>query len=171
MRTFNEIAPEALRDNVFRLIGRDWMLVTAGSVDNCNMMTASWGGLGILWHKPVAFIFIRPQRYTDEFVRREDYVSLCFFEEDYREVLNLCGTKSGRDIDKVKETGLTPREGRNGGVWFDEAKLVLECRKLYAGAIEEAAFVDRALISENYPTADFHHLYIAEVAACLVPGE
>ena len=168
MRKFREIAYEDIRENVFKLIGKDWMLVTAGSVDRCNMMTASWGGAGILWHRPVAFIFIRPQRYTDIFVKENDHVSLGFFEETYRDVLNLCGTRSGRDIDKVKETGLTPRTDGDG-VWFDESKLVLMCRKLYADTLKDEDFLDRKLISENYGARDFHNLYIAEITRCLVP--
>lgn len=170
MRSFKEISPEEITDNIFTLIDKDWMLVTAGDVDKCNMMTASWGGAGILWHKPVAFVFIRPQRYTDEFVKQGDYLSLCFFDETYRDVLNLCGTKSGRDIDKVKETGLTPRKGKTGGVWFDESRLVLECRKLYADRLQKGSFIDTGLIDKNYPTEDFHHVYIAEITACLAAG-
>ena len=84
------------------------MLVTAGNAEKFNMMTASWGGLGFLWNRPVAFVFIRPQRYTFDFVERNEGFTLSFFGEEYRKVLQLCGTKSGREIDKVAETKLTP---------------------------------------------------------------
>ncbi|MBN2049757.1 MAG: flavin reductase family protein, partial [Spirochaetales bacterium] len=81
MRKFTEISPEKIKDNLFKLIDKDWMLVTAGTKQQCNMMTASWGGVGILWNLPVAFVFIRPQRYTDTFIQRHDLFSLCFFNE------------------------------------------------------------------------------------------
>jgi len=171
MREFKQIQQKDVDKNVFELIGDDWMLVTAGTTEACNMMTASWGGLGVLWHYPVAFVFVRPQRYTDLFIRENDFLSLCFFEESYRDVLKLCGSKSGRDIDKVKETGLTVREGEHGTVWFDESKLVLECRKLYAGAIDSNNFIDTSIISKEYPSEDFHHIYIAEIQRCMVPKD
>lgn len=104
---FEKIEPKALDQNVFSLIGDQWMLITAGTKEECNTMTASWGGLGVLWGKPVATVYIRPQRYTLEFVEREDTFTLCFFGEAYRKALALCGSKSGRDVDKVKECGFT----------------------------------------------------------------
>lgn len=104
---FSRIDPKELDQNVFSMIGEQWMLVTAGTVERCNTMTASWGGLGVLWGKPVATVYIRPQRYTLEFVEREDCFTLSFFGEEYRKALALCGSKSGRDVDKVKECGFT----------------------------------------------------------------
>ena len=105
---FQEISVEQLKDNPFTLINKDWMLITAGNQESHNTMTASWGGVGELWGKYVSTIYIRPQRYTLEFLEREDTYSLCFFDPEYRPALNLCGSKSGRDVDKDKETGLTP---------------------------------------------------------------
>ena len=104
---FSRIDPKELDQNVFSMIGEQWMLVTAGTAERCNTMTASWGGLGVLWGKPVATVYIRPQRYTLEFVEREDCFTLSFFGEEYRKALALCGSKSGRDVDKVKECGFT----------------------------------------------------------------
>ena len=129
MFNFKEISPNEIRDNPFKLIGKDWMLVTAGDKSKFNTMTASWGGVGILWNKPVAFTFIRPQRYTFEFTEQGEYYTLSFFDEEYRKALNFCGTKSGRDYDKVKETGLTPVFSEDAP-YFGEAKLVLVCKKL-----------------------------------------
>ena len=111
---FREISVEQLKDNPFTLINKDWMLITAGDGEKHNTMTASWGGVGELWGKYVSTIYIRPQRYTLEFVEREEYYSLCFFGPEYRQALSLCGSKSGRDVDKDAATGLTPllRPGR-----------------------------------------------------------
>ena len=105
---FREISVEQLKDNPFTLINKDWMLITAGDAEKHNTMTASWGGVGELWGKYVSTIYIRPQRYTLEFVEREEYYSLCFFGPEYRQALSLCGSKSGRDVDKDAATGLTP---------------------------------------------------------------
>ena len=104
---FSRIDPKELDQNVFSMIGEQWMLVTAGTAERCNTMTASWGGLGVLWGKPVATVYIRPQRYTLEFVERENCFTLSLFGEEYRKALALCGSKSGRDVDKVKECGFT----------------------------------------------------------------
>ena len=101
------IDPKTLELNPFTTIGTEWMLLTAGNEDKHNTMTVSWGGLGVLWRKNVTYVLVRPQRYTMEFMDREEYYSLCVFDETYKPALKLCGTKSGRDIDKDKETGLT----------------------------------------------------------------
>ena len=97
-----------INENAVKLIGKEWMLITAGNMENYNTMTASWGNIGFLWGKPVATIYVRPQRYTLEYIEREECFTLSFFPEQYRKALNICGTKSGRDTDKVKEAGLTP---------------------------------------------------------------
>ena len=122
--SFTEIKAEELKDNPFDLIGKQWMLITAGNEEKCNTMTASWGGVGIMWGKPTATAYIRDSRYTKEFVDREDYFTLAFFGEEHREALNLCGRVSGRDEDKIKEAGLTPYYV-DGTVAFEEAKMFM----------------------------------------------
>ena len=102
-----KIDPKTLTVNPFTLIGDQWMLITAGTPEHCNTMTASWGGVGVMWAEPSATCYIRPQRYTKEFVDNSDYFTLCFFDESYRKALNLCGSTSGRDVDKIKECGFT----------------------------------------------------------------
>jgi flavin reductase (DIM6/NTAB) family NADH-FMN oxidoreductase RutF len=156
------ITPEEIDDNVFKLIGAEWMLVTAGDKDSFNMMTASWGGLGVLWSKNVCYIFIRPTRYTYGFIEKSNTFTLSFFDRKYKSVLNLCGTKSGRDCDKVKETGITPAETKSGSIYFAEARLVIECRKLYYQDLEPANFLDPE-ISDNYPEKDYHRMYVGEI--------
>lgn len=164
---FQEIHPEQITDNVIHLIGQEWMLITAGTVDRFNMMTASWGGLGHLWNKPVAFVFVRPQRYTYLLMEEHAHFTLTFFAAQYREALNFCGAHSGRELDKVDATGLTPVVGITGAVYFAEARLVLECRKLYAQDLTAESFVDSQIITASYQAGDFHRLYVGEIVHCL----
>jgi flavin reductase (DIM6/NTAB) family NADH-FMN oxidoreductase RutF len=161
---FKKVSWEALNDNAIRIIGKEWMLVGAGNVEKgFNMMTASWGGLGWLWEKPVSFIFVRPQRYTFEFTEKEDYYTVTFYEETHRDMLRKMGTVSGRNFDKINQSGLTPFTTENGSIGFKEARLILECKKLYAGDILEGAFTDSLLAKKIYPSKDFHKMYIGEI--------
>ena len=158
-----QIHPHDLNDNLFHLLDREWMLITARDAETgkINTMTASWGGFGILWNKPVAFVFIRPQRYTFGFTEQNEGLTLSFFSEDYRDALKLCGRVSGRDCDKIAETGLTPMLlGERAA--FAEARMVMSCRKLYADDLKESAFVDSALL-DNYRAKDYHRMYIVEI--------
>ncbi len=163
---FKEIKPDQLSDNPFKLIGSDWMLITAGTPDSFNTMTASWGGLGILWERRACFIFIRPTRYTYEFVERSANFTLSFFAEEHRDSLTFCGTHSGRDSDKIKGAGITPVKDE-GFVYFSEARLVLQCRKLYFQDIKPANFLDPK-IESMYPAKDYHRMYVGEIVKCLV---
>lgn len=161
---FHSIDPKALTDNVFSLIGERWMLVTAGDADRCNTMTASWGGLGVLWNKPVATIYVRPQRYTHGFTDRCDHFTLTFFPQgEYREALALCGSKSGRDLDKFAACGLTVAHAACGAPYVDQGDLVLVCRKLYRQEMDPGAFLDAELVERNYPQKDFHTMYVGEI--------
>lgn len=159
---FNEIDLKNKALNPFTKIGKEWMLITAGNEENFNTMTASWGGLGVLWNKDVAFTFIRPSRYTFEFTEREEYFSLCFFPEEYRNALMFCGRNSGRDCDKIAQTGLTPTFV-DGVPCFEEASLVLICKKMYSQEMNSAcAFCDdvRKNYAENEP---YHTFYVGEI--------
>lgn len=163
---FIDIAPEAIEDNPFKLLHEDWTLITAGQLDKFNMMTASWGGLGVLWEKPVATVYVRPQRYTYEFLERETHFSLSFFGEEHRLALQICGAVSGRAANKVQMTALSPLvdEG-TGAVYYDEARLVLVLRKLYFADIDPARIqVD---LGDMYPEQDYHRLYIGEIVKVL----
>lgn len=170
MNDFKTITPEEL-ENAFRLIGKDWMLITAkgeseSGEEVINTMTASWGGMGILWNKPVAFCFIRPQRYTHTLTEQSDRFSLSFFSEEYRSALRLCGTKSGRDVNKFEATGLTPTVFE-GTPCIKEARITVLCRKLYADTLRADSFLDTALL-QNYKDGDFHTVYVAEIKKILV---
>ena len=163
---FERIDPKSLDQNVFSLIGDLWMLLTAGTGEKCNTMTASWGGLGVLWGKPVATVYIRPQRYTLEFVEREEKFTLAFFGEAYRKALALCGSKSGRDIDKVKECGFTV-ETADGAPYFAEADLVLVCKKAYWQDMDPTHFLDGEIDGKWYPEKDYHRIFIGEIETVL----
>ena len=163
MKTFTQIDPKEISDNVVKLMADDWMLITAGNQENFNTMTASWGAIGNLWNKPVAFMFIRPQRYTFEFTENTDTFTLSFFDETYRDALTICGTKSGRDGDKIKEAGLTPRVMESGNMAFEEASMIIECRKIYADFFDAEKFIDETIAPNVYKTGDFHKMYIGEI--------
>ncbi len=165
MNKFHEIKPTEMGSDVFTRIGKQWMLVGAGNAENHNMMTASWGGFGVLWNKSVSTVYIRPSRYTMEFVEREECYALCFFSEEYREALTFCGRNSGRDNDKCKETGLTPCFDE-AAPYFEEAELVVICRKLYAQDMDPSLFLDDA-IENNYHGSDYHRIYIGEIIKVL----
>ena len=160
--------PHEITDNIFKLIGSDWMLITAGPPEAYNTMTASWGGLGVIWNKNVCWCVIRPVRYTYHFMENADVFTLSFFEEQHRDALNLCGSKSGRDIDKAAATGLTPIAGKlPGTTTFAQARLVIECRKIYFQDIDPSHFLDPS-IHGNYPQRDYHRMYVGEIVNCLV---
>lgn len=158
--------------NPYTKIAKEWMLITAGtSKDAYNTMTASWGHLGSIWGhgggKPTAVIYIRPQRYTKQFVENNDYFSLSFFDKEYQEDLSYLGSHSGKDEDKVAKTKLTP-EFNDKAAYFKEANMVLFCRKLYKQDLKEENFLDKSVVSENYPLKDFHTMYIGEIEEVLV---
>lgn len=162
---FNEVDINSFKTNPFTLIGDEWMLITAGTKEKCNTMTASWGGVGVIWGKNVATIYIRPTRYTKEFIHREDSFTIAFFDKQYKKALGICGSKSGRDCDKIKEAGLTV--GFDGEVpYINEAKMVLVCKKLYHDEIKPNNFVEN-WIDENYPNKDYHTMYIGEIVKVL----
>lgn len=144
-----ELTVSELKDNMFHAIGKEWMLVTAGTPEKFNTMTASWGGTGILWGKPVAFIFIRPERYTYEFIEAGETLTLSFLGEAHKDIHKICGSQSGRNIDKVAATGLKPQVTPDGNIAYEQARLTLECRKLYADMIKPEQFLDASLIDNG----------------------
>ena len=163
---FKSMEPTALKENVFSLIGQKWMLITAGTKEHCNTMTASWGGLGVIWGAPTATCYIRPQRYTKEFVDREDYFTLAFFGEEYKKALSLCGSKSGREVDKVKECGFTVETAQCGAPYFQEAELVLVCKKQFAQEMDPNC-IPEEIKEKWYPEQDYHTMYLGEIVEVL----
>ena len=161
-----EITCETLNENVFEMIGKDWMLISAEKDGKTNTMTASWGGTGVLWNKNVAYIFIRPQRYTKEFVDFSDKLSLCVLPESYKKELSYLGTVSGRDEDKITKAGLNVKK-YDDVPYFDEARLTFICKKLYAQELKEDCFIETDLIDKCYKQKDFHMMYVVEIEKIL----
>ena len=154
---------DMLKESVFSLIGDRWMLVAATDKSGrTNAMTASWGGMGVLWGKKVAFVFIRPQRYTKRFVDEADKFTLSFFDDSYKNMLGYMGKVSGKDEDKIAKSGLTVTD-RNGAPVFKEASLTLVCRKMYRDTLKEENLIDKSIIEKWYPQKDYHDVYVAEI--------
>jgi flavin reductase (DIM6/NTAB) family NADH-FMN oxidoreductase RutF len=156
-----------LGEDIFHLIGRNWMLITAGGDEDWNTMTASWGGFGHLWNRDVAFIFVRPSRHSFTFLERNDTFSLSFFGEEYRKALQICGAVSGRDSDKAAEAGLEPLAlSAEGLAWtsFREARLVIGCRKLYFQDLDPKNVVSSS-INDHYAEGDWHRMYVGAIEA------
>ena len=148
--------------NAFDKIGKQWMLITASDGEKVNAMTASWGGLGVIWGKKVAYIFVRESRYTKEFIDKNDTLSLAFFSEDKKSMLGYMGKTSGRDEDKIAKAGLNVYM-KDGIPVFKEAENTLLCKKLYAGAISPSDFVDDSIDTTWYADKDYHTMYIVEI--------
>lgn len=166
--SFKKIQLSELTFNPFDLIGKGWMLLTGGSTDNFNTMTASWGQMGVLWGKDVLTCYIRPNRYTYEFVENNEYFTASFLGEQYRKVLSFCGSHSGRDCDKTKEAGITPVEF-DGCTGFEESDMVFVCKKLYYYDMKEDSFIsDDGIVEKHYNPDPLHRAYITEITAVYV---
>lgn len=152
--------------NPFTKIGKEWFLITAGnSVKNCNTMTASWGTMGVLWHKNVVTVFIRPQRHTKKFINQFTHFSLSFFDASHRKDLSYLGKVSGREHpDKIADAGLHPIE-IDQTVSFKEAKYIFVVKKIYHDQLEPDSFLSEDLMTKYYPEHDFHEVFVAEIEA------
>jgi flavin reductase (DIM6/NTAB) family NADH-FMN oxidoreductase RutF len=169
MNAYREISPDEFSSSPFSLIGKDWMLITVADPDKesgANAMTASWGGLGILWNKPVATVYVRPQRYTYLLCEQNDRLSLCFPGEDGREAMKLCGSRSGRDIDKLATLGINS-ESIDGVPVIPGSDVIMICKKAYVGDLVKEGFVDASHL-KHYPINDFHRFYILEIEKILI---
>lgn len=162
MAGYKQIAPDKIPGNIIKLLEDDWSLITSGIGDSVNVMTASWGGIGILWEKPVAFCFIKPTRYSIQTMDRGDTYTISFYTVAYHEALEYCGSVSGRDTDKIKGSGLTPIKTPLGATAFSEAWLILECRKMVAQPILEDGVTDKDA-KEKWSENGYHKMYIGEI--------
>ena len=169
-----EINPtENLDKNVFDLISNSWMLITAGDSKKLNTMTASWGCFGSLWGKFITMCFIRPERYTFKFIESNDFYTLSFYNDKYRDVLKYCGTHSGRDVDKIRNTNLTAVFDEKAP-YFKESSLVFICKKIYSDYMYKKNFTNEEIQSNicnawyrDSDSADFHKFYIGEIVKVL----
>lgn len=160
---WKEIAAKSLDVNLFHEIDDEWLLICTEDRDQgrMNMMTASWGGFGILWHKEVCFLFVRPQRHTHKLLGEQSTFTVAVLPDGCKEAHKVCGKQSGRDVDKIKETGLTVVT-LDGTVTVAEAELVFVVKKLYEDVLKKEGFLDSALL-RNYPVDDFHTVYVCEI--------
>lgn len=159
--------------NSFDIFDKDWALLTAGTEQRFNTMTISWGGLGTLWSKPVVTVYVKPIRYTHDFMEQNDYFTVSFYPEKCRRALEILGTLSGRDGDKVAKTSLTPKALEHG-MTFQEAKVTLVCKKIYRQDLDTAQ-MPAEVVSTYYTTEAAHTMYIGEVVDIIgdgtIPGE
>lgn len=159
---YKAIAPDKIPGNIIKMLSEDWMLITAGNNSQFNMMTASWGGLGFLYEKPVTYCFINPTRYTYQLMEKNDTYTLSFYTEAYRNALQYCGSNSGKDTDKVKGAGLTPITTPLGSKAFSEAWLIIECRKLVSQSLTPEAINNNEL-QQKWMGKQLHKMYIGEI--------
>lgn len=150
-------------NNCFDKFKNEWALLSVGPLDNHNAMTVAWAGLGYLWRKEVAFIFVRPSRHTFKFSENNDFFALSFFDEQYRDALSYYGTKSGRDVNKDEACNFHPFELNNVTI-YEEARTTIICKKIYADDIKPELFLDNDL-EKCYPDHSYHKMYICEVVA------
>lgn len=165
---FKEIEANLINENFIKNIGDEWMLITAGNKDSYNMMTASWGFAGVMWGFPTAIAAIRPERYTTEFVEREDYYTLSFYG-DNKKIHAVCGKESGRNVNKTEKTGLTPVfDDETGAPYFEEARMVLICQKVYEQTLEKSGFLNDEIPKSAYPTENYHKMFYGKILKALI---
>ena len=160
--SFQPFSIDYLEMNPFNAIGKEWMLITAGDLEKCNTMTASWGGLGVMWGKNVVYIFVRDSRYTKEFLDKEDRFSISFLDSKNKPLMKYLGAVSGRDEDKIVNAKISI-DYNNGVPYIDDANLVMICRKLSCTKISKDQFVDMGIDSTWYANGDYHNMYIGEI--------
>ena len=163
---FKEISAKDVKDNLIKAIADEWMLISAGDENGYNMMTASWGFAGEMWGEDSIAVVVRPQRYTMEFLDRSDYFTVSFYGNN-KEIHKICGSKSGRDVNKTLETGLTPVAGEKY-VYFKEARMVLVVKKQFVQPLSENNFTDKTVIDRWYTEKDFHNLIIGKIEKVLI---
>ena len=163
-----EIKFSELNENLAITLKNDWALVTAGNDEKYNTMTVSWGAFGELWGEDTATVYIRPQRYTEEFMNANDYFTICVFPNEMKQKIHsVCGSKSGRDVDKAAAVGITPVFDEKAP-YFEQARLVIICRKTAKGSFEPQQFIDSSIAEKWYPANDFHFIYYGAIEKILI---
>ncbi|SHG05790.1 DUF4468 domain-containing protein [Dysgonomonas macrotermitis] len=158
---FRQVLPDKIPGNIIKLLN-NWTLITSGTPDDTNVMTASWGGLGVFWEKPVAFCFLNPTRYSVSTMDKGDTYTISFYTEAYKDAMLYCGQNSGRNTDKIKGSGLTPIKTPSGATAFAEAWMIFECKKIVAQQISPDA-VKTTEIKSDWSKNGFHKMYIGEI--------
>lgn len=147
--------------DIFKQFDKRWALLTAGTKDDFNTMTISWGGLGTIWNKPVATVYVRESRYTHDYMEKNDCFTVSFYPEQYKQILGVLGSRSGRDMDKMNNTGLSPKPAGET-MTFEEAEITLVCRKLFKQKLLPENMPEE-VVSGLYADNDLHDMYIGEV--------
>ena len=165
---FKKINFDQFNENPFTLFKKDYALITVGTMDNHNTMTVGWGALGVLWRDEIAIAYVKPTRYTFEFMNSTSHFVFAWFDdsEKSKEILKFCGTKSGRDYDKDHECGLTPFE-LDSGIAYEEARLLIVCEIIYEDQFKEENMIDKDIMS-IYPDSKLHHRYIGKIKGIYV---
>ena len=162
-KTFQKIDPKELTDNPVSLFADNWFVISAGDSTKFNEMTVSWGNLGNVWEEPSITIYIRNTRFTYPFIDNGRYFVLNSFDEEYRDKVKFIGSHSGRDTDKVKETGLTPKFTELGNPYFEEAKLVIECEKMYYDDIVRTQLFEKGQEMYSVESDETHRMFIGRI--------
>ena len=172
-KSFDSISPKDIRENPIRMFGDDWAVVAAGTKDDFNELTVSWGALGDAWwdNMPIAIILVSATRYTHKYLEENETFSINVFPPSYRRQLAYIGSHSGRDEDKVAATGLKTDFSENGTPLFSEARLIIECRKVYAHDLDSSKFSES--LAGNYAQKKFegvvpHTVYFGEIINCWI---
>jgi len=163
---FKTILPTEIHENVFDQIKLGMPLLTAESDGKINTMTVNWGQMGYLWNRCVTTIYVRPQRYTLPILEAAGGYSLCFMGQKYATEVMYCGRNSGKDGDKIAHCGFTVAH-KDGIPYFEEAELVVLCKKSFGTWMTEDNFLDKEVLSACYPEKDFHKLFIGEILEVL----
>ncbi len=162
---FKEITAKEIDGNLIKAIADEYMLITAGNEAGYNMMTASWGFMGEMWGNDCCMAVVRPQRYTMEFIEQSDYFTLSFYGAN-KDIHKICGSKSGRDCNKTALTGLTPVFS-DSSVYFEEARLVIVCKKQYVQPMQEEFFTDTEPL-RWFKDKDFHNMVFGKIEKVLI---
>ena len=161
-----DIKPIEFSENIWKIVGSDWMLIAAGGPEHHNAMTAGWGGSGVMCGKNIFWCVVRPQRYTKEFLDTNNFFTLIFFDKSYHQELSLYGSKSGRDIDKAKACGFSPiAAAAPNTTTYKEAKYTVTLKKMICTQLGADSFIDKGLIDQWYPHSDFHYMYMGEIVS------
>lgn len=166
MHAFQPYPIDLIEFDPFTKIGKEWMLITTKHGDKVNAMTASWGGVGVLWGKNTAFIFVRESRYTKELIDQSDYFSLTFFDHSYKSALKYFGIVSGRKENKFEVSKMTVNY-QDDIPFIDEGNFVICCRKMSATPILPEHFLDPEIEKQWYRDGDLHTMYVGEILQIL----
>lgn len=157
-----EVLIGQLEFNPFSMIGEDGFLVSAAKGAHVALTTSQWGLMGFLWNRPVVTMYIRPSRYTFEFLRSVDRFTVSFFPQEMAPALRYCATHRGWNEDKLAGSGLVP-ERIGDYVLFSQSNLTFACRRLYMRPMDESLIMDKVIVDEYYEDKDVHWSFSGQI--------